>query len=96
MPSQYKVSKEWWSIDQDEWTNSLSLGSDPGHRAVPDTNPDYEPESSLDAGYESGPEPELRSLDQLIELKTENRGAERKGVSTRKSSWNQFVWGRRS
>ena len=44
LPSQCNVSKKWWSIkDQDEWTNSLSLGSNPGHKAVSDTDtsPDY-------------------------------------------------------
>ncbi len=43
-------------IDQDEWTNSLSLGSNPGQSCsgyeYPDTNPDYEPELSLDTGHE--------------------------------------------
>ncbi len=66
------------NADQDEWFNLyLYLGSC------------WVNKSRYDTQYDTGHEvrTELRSLDQLIELKTENR-AGRKGVSTRKSSWS--------
>ncbi len=68
------------------------------------TSRDTRLDTILDTIPDTKSGPELRSLDQLIELKTENQGAgshNAKGVSTRKSSWipkfaNKESWHKKS
>ncbi len=60
MPSQCKVRK-WWSSDQDEWTNSLTLGS----KSVTDTDKNPDCGTRIESRYritESGPEPKGVSI----------------------------------
>jgi hypothetical protein len=79
------------NVDQDEWFNLyLYLGSywaktsrDTRLDTILDTIPDTK----------SGPKPKRDLI--LDRAETENQSWTQ-GVSTRKSSWNQFVWGRRS
>ena len=84
MPSQCKVSKKVMiEIDQDEWFNLyLYLGS-----YWVNTSRDTRLDTILDTGYKVRTRTkESRSIDRA---KTENQSWTQ-GVSTRKSSWNQF------